>query len=483
MLKTLKSKFIFFTTVFILITIGFPTLFLLMQLRENFKQRSSMMLATTLEVVDSGLYQVMLLGEKKNVQQLVDNIALNQGIEHIRFFDHQGKILYSSRLEEIGKNLKVLTPYHDLSAIDTSGRLSLYDQENIYSFIQPVINRSECRVCHGDANIISYLDIDIDLTDAEKTFNTASDYILFLAILIIFILVLGFYYLFNFFITKPLNRIITALNEVKKGNLAVRLSAVKKDEMGIVEQHFNTMVNRIQNDQHHIEEMHFEELRRADKLVTLGELAAEMAHEINNPAGIILSRSDYLQMIPELKKHHNDLEVITKQVDKISRITKNILKYSKKPIKHFQQVDLISILNGCFSFLEPRIIKKKINIIKKIEVMNPHITGDALQIEQTFINLINNAIDALAPEGNIIITIRRDENYNLQVKIEDNGTGMDDHTKEQIFSPFFTTKSDDKGTGLGLYIVKNICKDHQAEINCASTLGEGSTFTITFRQE
>jgi signal transduction histidine kinase len=479
-LKTIKTKFVLFTTIFIIASVGIPTFFLLRQLRENFRQRSRLMLETTLQVVDQGLYLVMMLGEKKNVQQIVEQIAINRGIDHIRLVNADGIIHYSSLHAEIGADLKSISPLHKLTQRDTSGHLSLYEEEHIYSFIEPIINRPECQSCHGSGRIISYLDVDIDLTDAEKTFNTASDSVLFLAVLIVLTLVLGFYYLFNMFINRPLNRVIRALNEVEMGNLNARLPARKRDEIGIVENHFNMMLNRIQTSQEHIEELHFEELRRADKLVTLGELAAEMAHEINNPAGIILSRINYLQMIPEFQKQQGDLTVISEQIEKISRITKNILKYSKRPPKNFQSVDLSAIIDGCLNLLEPRISKKKIALIKKIEIMNSQITGDALQLEQAIINLINNAIDASAPEGAITITLKRNESYHMQLLIQDNGTGMDAQIKDQIFSPFFTTKSMDKGTGLGLYIVKNICKNHKAEITCDTAPTKGSTFIITF---
>jgi signal transduction histidine kinase len=483
MLKTLKSKFILFTTIFIIISVGIPTYFLLHQLHENFRQRSRFMLETTLQVVDQGLYLIMMLGEKKNVQEIIEQIALNRGIDHIRLVDASGMVQYSSIPEEIGAELKSVSPSHQLPDPNISGKLSLYEKEHIYSFIEPIINRPECQSCHNNGRIISYLDVDIDLTDAERTFQTSSDYVIFLAVLIVLILVLGFFYLFNVFINKPLNRIINALTEVEQGNLHARLPARKEDEIGIVENHFNKMVNRIRISQEHIEELHFEELRRADKLVTLGELAAEMAHEINNPACIILSRTNYLQMIPELHPQQNDLAVISEQVEKISRITKNILKYSKRPPKKFQKIDLAAIIDNCINLLQPRISKKKIALIKKMKMKNSQITGDALQLEQAFINLINNAIDALSPEGTLEITLKRNATDHTEVRIQDNGTGMDAHIQEQIFSPFFTTKSMEKGTGLGLYIVKNICKNHNAEISCESVPNKGSTFIITFGEE
>jgi two-component system NtrC family sensor kinase len=97
-------------------------------------------------------------------------------------------------------------------------------------------------------------------------------------------------------------------------------------------------------------------------------------------------------------------------------------------------------------------------------------------------NILNNAVDAIGSEGNITITLKPDGDTFCQLAITDDGPGMDEHTKKQIFSPFFTTKTAEKGTGLGLYIVKNICKNHNAEISCESKVNSGTTFIIRFEK-
>ena len=99
-----------------------------------------------------------------------------------------------------------------------------------------------------------------------------------------------------------------------------------------------------------------------------------------------------------------------------------------------------------------------------------------------FTNILNNAIDAIGENGNITISLKPYEENHYLLEIHNDGPGMDEHTKKQIFSPFFTTKSADKGTGLGLYIVKNICQNHDAEISCESEMNSGTTFSIKFKK-
>ncbi len=443
------------------------------------------MLESTIDVVNNCLMNAMRLGHTKNIQTILDNISRNKSVDHIRLFKEDGQITYSSNHMQIGRNIQTIAPGHvNLDNINQN-RITLIEEERIYSVTRPVINGKECQNCHGTDPIISYLDVDTNLTQAERFFHTGSLHMIFLATAVILILFLGFYYLFNFFINRPLSRFKKALDNVERGNLEVQLPAKKPDEIGTLESHFNNMVINLKESKQKIDELHFEQLQRADKLVTLGELAAEMAHEINNPAGIVMSRADFIQMdlekYPNLKKYNEDLDVITNQINKISKITGSILKYSKKLPKEFHRTNLQNISEDCLNILGPRLAKNKINVEKVYQCTNSEILGDATQLEQVFTNLVNNAIDAMDIGGIVTIKLQDFDTDKILWSIKDNGPGMDPSIQDLIFSPFFTTKSADKGTGLGLYIVKNICKNHNAQITCESTPGAGTSFKIIFQ--
>lgn len=484
MLRTINSRFILFTIIFILLIVGIPTGFLISQFRENFDQRSRIMLESTIDVVNNCLINAMHLGHTKNIQTILDNISRNESVDHIRLFKEDGRITYSSNHTQIGQYIQTIAPGHvNLNNINQN-RITLIEEERIYSVTRPILNGKECQKCHGSDQIISYLDVDTNLTQAERFFHTGSLHMIFLAIVVILILFLGFYYLFNFFINKPLRRFKKALDNVENGKLDVHLPAKKPDEFGTLESHFNHMVLNLKESKEKIDELHFEQLQRADKLVTLGELAAEMAHEINNPAGIVMSRADFIQMRieknPELQKYNEDLEVIINQVNKISKITGNILKYSKKLPKDFQQIDLKKLSEESLDILEPRLLKNGIRIQKQFESSQTEIHGDQVQMEQVFTNLVNNAIDAIDHNGQLVLGLKDNGPGYIEWFLHDNGQGIDEKVKDKIFSPFFTTKPANKGTGLGLYIVKNICKNHNATISCESKSGEGATFRIIF---
>ncbi len=487
MLKTIKSKFVTVTVLFILLSVGIPTTFLIYQFRENFKERSYIMVETTLDVIVNCINRSMLR-EEKNIQQIVNQYAENDYIKHIRLFNYDGLILYSDQPKDINKTVMEVSPNHKIPKDLKYQHIDILDNDNVYFATRPIFNLPECQRCHTKGDIIAYLDIDTNLSLAETRFYTGSKHMIYLAIAIIIVLLVGFISFFNVFINKPVKKVINALDEVDAGNLNAKINHNSDDEFGALANHFNQMSSRIKESLEKIESLHFEQLQRADKLVTLGELAAEMAHEINNPTAVIMSRADYLQMETEdnkqLKSYSEDIDVIVSQVLKISKITGNILKYGKKRSKDFQKINLIQVIQETINILEPRFRKKSITVNLDIQCRDCNIFGDSSQCEQVVTNILNNAVDAIGQDGNISIILKPADknNFCCLLEIHDDGPGMDEDTRKQIFSPFFTTKNADKGTGLGLYIVKNICQNHNAEISCQSEINSGTTFSILFKK-
>lgn len=485
MFKTLKSKFITITLLLIIISVGIPSLFLINQFKLNFDERSALMIKSTLDIVVRSIYDRMMTDEHKDIRSIITDIANSPSVDHIRIIDRAGNIRYSSHPEEINNLIQDISPDHLIeSGLDSIAFTKLTD-EGLYSAIQPIFNTKECQKCHDEKDNLGYIDIDTQLTRAESYFYTGTLHIIFLAILIVIILFLIFYFVFEKLINKPLYKFVHAMDEVEQGNLSVTLPIENNDEIGMMERNFNKMVSKLRESKTQIEEMYFEQLRHADKLVTLGELAAEMAHEINNPAAIIMSRADYLNMAAEdnyqLESFKEDLDVIIKQIKRVSAITQNILKYSKKLPKEFDNIEIIQIINDSTKILEPRLKKQEIKLIKEFENNKVLIFGDAVQFEQLITNLVNNSIDAVDHNGEIKIRVNKIHGNKVQIIISDNGKGIDEHIREKIFTPFFTTKKGNKGTGLGLYIVKNICKNHNAEIECRSQTNHGTEFSITFK--
>ncbi len=487
MFKTIKSKFIILSLIVIILSIGIPVGFLLSQVRQNFENRSILMVESAIDLLIDGLNNSMMRGDQKNVQKIVEHTSKNTTIDHVRIFDRNGIIKYADDSLLVGKNINILEPNHIEKKISeiTKKEVFLDRETNAYKSIQPIIIEERCQTCHTENSIISYLDIDTKFTKAEIKFYTGSFHILFLGALLIFILALGFYYLFNKFINKPLNNFQLALDGVESGNLDLQLPVSGEDEFSKLHYHYNRMVNELKYSRAKINEMHFDQLQRADKMVTLGELTAAMAHDINNHAAIIMSRADFLLLEAQknIEKNNSvdDLEVIMDQIDKISSITGSILKHSKKQTSNFTEIDLVKLVENSLSMLKPIVKKSGVNLIEQIKVHRAIINGDANQLEQAILNLVSNALDAVKKGGDVKVTLSSIDKKYYELKVEDNGIGIDEQSLKKIFSPFYTNKAADKGTGLGLFIVEKICKEHNATIECKSKVNFGSTFTITFK--
>jgi C4-dicarboxylate-specific signal transduction histidine kinase len=230
-----------------------------------------------------------------------------------------------------------------------------------------------------------------------------------------------------------------------------------------------------------------EKLQRADRLVTLGEVAAVIAHEVNNPAGIILSRAEFLKEIAQERGDQSewiqDLDIIIQQTEKIADTTRSILHYSRKLPHPFSETDLNKVIQHSKKILDPRLRKNGITFITELAPEPALIWGNANQLEQVFCNLINNSLDFVKPNKGIIQVkikeIRQGKKLKgYRITHQDNGPGIPHEYHDKIFSPFFTTKEQDKGTGLGLFIVKNIISNHKGTIILRKENSAGAHFMM-----
>ncbi|MBT3251373.1 MAG: PAS domain-containing protein [Candidatus Marinimicrobia bacterium] len=222
------------------------------------------------------------------------------------------------------------------------------------------------------------------------------------------------------------------------------------------------------------------QLNMSQKLETIGELVDTVAHEINTPAGIIAAHADALLIqMEDGEKCADELKMIRKQTRRISKYTRSLLEYSRRVPFQPVKTDIPSLMDECLFILGHRFRALDISIIKSYHSDLPELTLDKLQIEQVFINLLNNAIDAISKNGKIEIFAKANSNSNIIIEIKDNGHGILESDIEKVFDSFFTTKSTTRGTGLGLSITKAIIQRHNGEISVRNISGSGAAFTIT----
>jgi len=227
-------------------------------------------------------------------------------------------------------------------------------------------------------------------------------------------------------------------------------------------------------EQRHRRELELErELQRADRLATIGALAAGLAHEIGTPMGVIRVRAEALQQDETISADSRvKLGVIVRQIDRIARIVRMLLDYARKSESHKAICDLRTIADRALALLEPEAVHRNVRTIAQLGESPLLINCDADQIEQVFVNMIMNALDAMQRDGGTLtVTAQTEHNRDgsrVTLAFEDTGPGVAPEHEDRLFSPFFTTKEPGKGTGMGLAVSQSIVREHDGEITFSS---------------
>lgn len=223
-----------------------------------------------------------------------------------------------------------------------------------------------------------------------------------------------------------------------------------------------------------------EQLRHTDRLAIIGQLAAGVAHELNEPLGSILGFAQLIGKTPGLTEDASqDLSKIIKASLYAREVIKKLLVFAREVPTHMEEVNLNTIIMDGLYFFEARCTKSHIEIIRSLAAGLPKIMGDDSQLNQVLINLVVNAIHAMPGGGKLMIQTDYGED-SVTLTVEDTGIGMPDEIRGKIFMPFFTTKDVNEGTGLGLAVVHGIVTAHNGEIKVESLQGKGTRFDIHF---
>jgi two-component system NtrC family sensor kinase len=221
-------------------------------------------------------------------------------------------------------------------------------------------------------------------------------------------------------------------------------------------------------------------LAHAEKMATIGRLVSGVAHEVNNPLAAILGFTDLLLENPEMPTAaREDLQIILQETQRTKEIVQDLLSFARQRPTQKEPVNVNAVLRQTIKLRSYDFSSHGVEVSEEFEANLSPTLGDAQQLQQVFLNILNNAYDAIQESGNhgrIRIRTRRAED-DVEVAFMDNGTGVVD--PERIFDPFFTTKQAGKGTGLGLSICYGIVRAHGGEILCWNNEGEsGSTFVV-----
>jgi two-component system NtrC family sensor kinase len=281
-------------------------------------------------------------------------------------------------------------------------------------------------------------------------------------------------------ISLPVNRLVSASRELANGNLDVKVQKTSHDELGELADAFTMMATALKERDEKLKDLTRRKVMESERLVLVGQLAANVAHELNNPLQGIVTFSHLLleRSRPDDPAKANLQKIVT-QANRCRDIIRGLLDFSRqrKPDKTLS--DINAILQECFSLVEKQAQFLNIQTLLNLDPALPRIIVDPSQIERVFINMIVNAADAMDGVGRLTITTRHNiEEDCIEIHIADTGHGISEVNLEKIFDPFFTTKETGHGVGLGLAISYGIIKEHRGIIIVESEVEKGTTFLL-----
>jgi two-component system, NtrC family, sensor kinase len=337
------------------------------------------------------------------------------------------------------------------------------------------------------------------------TQNIVEDnFLLMLSSLVVLIFAIHGFFLRR--VRTPVKEMIRVMEVAEGGQLEARARTGGQDEIGQLAAHLNRMLERIENfsgelarrvkdataelerrnaELTRINEELFEtqkSLARSERLAVAGQLAASVAHEIGTPLNSI---SGHVQLMARRKTGDEAtdrrLQIIQKQIDNIVRTVKQLLSWTRKFDLRFEPVDIRRVLEESVLLSSPALDLRKIKVRTQFPAQGPHIYGDTGYLQQVFLNLINNSIDAMPRGGTLQLRLalpNAGDARNVAIEVKDTGEGIAPENLDHIFDPMFTTKRMGTGAGLGLAICHQIIRQHGGSIEVESQLNRGTCFTI-----
>jgi len=461
-------------------------------------------------LIRSTHYQ-MLEDDRKRVYQMIQEVGTQRGIEHIRLINKDGEIIFSTERVEIGQFLdKAAEGCNVCHAKDTPlthassmNRSRLFDDRHgheVLGMAKAIYNQESCATadCHfhpPDAKLLGVLDVIVSLEGMHLQTATYRNNIIALTLILLLILGTCMSLLTQRFISQPLTQMLEQTHRIARGEWG-EVQVGSKDEFGELARSFNEMTRSLRQAQeelaqwgnqlevkveertHEIKEMQ-SRLIRSEKVASLGELVAGIAHELNNPLTGVLMFSSMISSDPRLDPALKpDFDTIIRETKRCAQIVKGLLDFARESVPKKVPTSINSIMEQTLALVEHHSSFHDIGIEKTYGEI-PQIEADPNQIEQVFMNLLINASQAMENDGKLSIETGVDARSDqIVVRISDTGSGIPPENLDKIFDPFFTTKGH-KGTGLGLSVSYGIIENHGGDIEVQSSPGEGTTFTIT----
>ncbi len=470
------------------------------------------------ELVKRATNHGMLLNRNDDVQYIVQLVSGSPGVEALNIYNKQGVVAFSHDPSKIGQKVDVQAEAcvvcHDktapLKAVNTEKRTRIYRNSagrRVFGVIEPIENeprcaRSGCHVPVTEQSILGIMDVQMSLEPLDLALADARRRSLWLTIAVMLVVSAGTIAFVYRIVRRPVMRLVAGTQRIAQGDLDTRIDVTSRDELGHLAAAFNGMTRdlhkaREEADQwsQKLEQKVVEktaELGRIqrqvmlmEKMASLGKLAAIVAHELNNPLGGILNYAKLVERVvrdetlDEARKQEVQryLAAIQQESRRSGDIVRNLLLFARPSQASFAPVHLSQIIDRSLLLIQHRLTMTSIACEYQPASGDDQLTCDPDQIQQVFVALLVNAIEAMEDGGTLRLTVTPAADA-IELVVADTGVGIPEDAVGHIFEPFFSTKDKESGVGLGLAVVYGIVRGHHGTIDVTSVEGEGTTFTI-----
>ncbi|MEW6267332.1 MAG: ATP-binding protein [Thermodesulfobacteriota bacterium] len=409
---------------------------------------------------------LLLKNDYSTMKRYTEAIIMDKDIKYVIIMDPTGLVKMHTNLDLIGEFLSDDLAVNSLIRQDGIQKYRMGAGEDVYDITEPIIASDKSDLKLGIVRI------GISTRKMYSEIAKSRNRILFMGLIAILVGMLGSL-IMGRTISRPIKKLVRSAQAISQGNLEVSLKVTSKDEVGLLTEAFRDMAEALKRN--------IQEMVKSEKLVTVGKMAAGLAHEVKNPLEAIKGSAEYLG-----KKYADDktigkfTAIIKEEIDEVVEFLDEYLQYAKPSKPSFSLKDVNVILEETLYLLDKLVARKQIGVNRRMDPDLPLVLADSLQMKQVFLNIILNAIESMSSGGTLSIqTFRQkpeDRSDQVVIAISDTGKGIPPEYLGRIFDPFYTSK--EKGSGLGLSISQGIIESHRGRISVESEPGKGSVFRI-----
>jgi two-component system NtrC family sensor kinase len=497
-------------------------LFAGMTMRE---QRRHLMAAVSLsagrasDIIRRATRASMLRNQRTELHEIIQNVGDQPGIDLVRIYNKQGRIMFSTQGEEVGKKVDLQAEACYRCHAQAEPRRSLEGGEparifedhdhRVLGWISAIPNESDCSTapCHAhppDQTVLGVLDVWMSLDRVDAQLGESRRNLQAMAGVVVLVVALSFGLLILRLVQHPVERLMTGTREVTKGNLDYEIPIHSDDDLGMLAESFNGMTRELRKAHEEneswaetLEEKVAEktrELRRAhahlvqmDRMASLGKLSATVAHEINNPLSGILTYARLVERELDdgeldrssVESMRRSMQMISSETRRCGEIAQNLLVFARSAALRTESVHLRELVNRSLGLVRHHLELRNIDVEQHVNGEDDMVLCSSGEIQQAILGLMVNAVEAMPNGGTLSVAVQLEPEV-VSVAIGDTGVGIPPEILPRIFEPFFTTKSETKGVGLGLAVVYGIMQRHGGKVDVESQVDVGSTFTLVW---